>query len=65
MALAANDADRRALLQHCIELMVRIHHIGMDEVAARGFHVPTDPTDIAISEVFRNVERAYLSVWAA
>jgi hypothetical protein len=61
LALAANDADRRALLQHCIELMVHIHHIGMDEVAARGFHVPTDPTDIAISEVFRNVERAYLS----
>jgi aminoglycoside phosphotransferase (APT) family kinase protein len=61
LALAANDAERRHLLKHCMELMVRIHHIGLDEVARRGFHVPTDPADIAMSDVFRNVESAYLS----
>ncbi len=61
LALAADDAERRALLKHCIELMVRIHHIGLDELRRRGFHVPTDPADIAMSDVFRNVESAYLS----
>jgi aminoglycoside phosphotransferase (APT) family kinase protein len=61
LALAANDAERRALLKHCMELMVRVHHIGLEEVARRGFHVPADPGDIAMSDVFRNVESAYLS----
>jgi hypothetical protein len=44
-----------------MELMVRVHHIGLEEVARRGFHVPADPADIAMSDVFRNVESAYLS----
>jgi aminoglycoside phosphotransferase (APT) family kinase protein len=61
LALAADDAERRALLKRCMELMVRVHHIGMDEVARRGFHVPTDASEIAMSDVFRNVESAYLA----
>jgi aminoglycoside phosphotransferase (APT) family kinase protein len=61
LALAANDEERRSLLSTCIAYMVRVHEIDMGQVAGRGFHVPAEAPDIAMSEVFRNVEGAYLS----
>jgi aminoglycoside phosphotransferase (APT) family kinase protein len=62
LALAASDAERRSLLVDCMQHIVRIHRIDMDQVARRGFPVPTDAAGIATGEVFHHVERAYLSL---
>ena len=60
LALARDDATRRALMTTYVGHMARIHHIDGDRLRAAGFRVPTDPIDVAMSEVFRNVERKYL-----
>ena len=60
LALARDDATRRALMTTYIGHMARIHHIDGDRLRAAGFRVPTDPIDVAMSEVFRNVETKYL-----
>jgi hypothetical protein len=61
LALAASDDERRDLLFECIDHMAAIHQIDVAEAARRGIGVPSDPVDVAISDVFRRVERIYLS----
>ena len=62
LALARDDATRRALMTTYIEHIVRVHRIEGDRLREAGFRVPTDSVDTAMSEVFRNVESKYLSL---
>ena len=60
LALARDDATRRELMTTYVSHMARIHNIDGERLRHAGFRVPTDPTDVAMSEVFRNVETKYL-----
>jgi aminoglycoside phosphotransferase (APT) family kinase protein len=62
LALARDDATRRALMTTYIDHIVRVHRIDGDRLREAGFRVPTDSVDTAMSEVFRNVESKYLSL---
>src|SRR5688500_18361798 len=62
LALARDDATRRALMTTYIEHLVRIHRIDADELRDAGFRVPADAVETAMSEVFRNVEAKYLAL---
>ena len=62
LALARDDATRRALMTTYIEHLVRIHRIDADELRKAGFRVPADSVETAMSEVFRNVEGKYLAL---
>src|SRR5688572_31398192 len=62
LALARDDATRRALMTTYIEHIVRVHRIEGDRLREAGFRVPTHSVDTAMSEVFRNVESKYLSL---
>jgi aminoglycoside phosphotransferase (APT) family kinase protein len=61
LALARDDATRRALMTTYVEHMVRIHKIDADRLGSAGFRVPTDAVDVAMSDVFRNVHAKYVS----
>ena len=62
LALASDDATRRALMTTYIEHLVRVHRIGADELREAGFRVPANSVETAMSEVFRNVEAKYLAL---
>jgi aminoglycoside phosphotransferase (APT) family kinase protein len=62
LALASDDATRRALMTTYIEHLVRVHRIDADQLHEAGFRVPSGSVDTAMSEVFRNVEAKYLAL---
>ena len=59
LALAADAEQRRALMRTCVEHMARMHRIDLAEIEARGFSVPSNPRDTAMSEVYQRVAAAY------
>ena len=62
LALASDDATRRRLMTTYVEHLVRVHRIPHDDLRHAGFRVPTERVDVAMSEVFRNVENKYLAL---
>jgi aminoglycoside phosphotransferase (APT) family kinase protein len=62
LALARDDATRRALMTTYVEHLVGVHRIDGERLRDAGFHVPVDRIDTAMSEVFRNVEAKYLAL---
>ncbi|MEO8695404.1 MAG: phosphotransferase [Acidimicrobiales bacterium] len=62
LALARDDATRRALMTTYLGYLGRVHRIDAQRLREAGFRVPDNSTDTAMSEVFRNVESKYLAL---
>jgi aminoglycoside phosphotransferase (APT) family kinase protein len=55
---ADSDAALHRIVQDYVAILARIHRIPLDEVAAAGIEIPTDPKSIALA-YFRLADKAY------
>lgn len=56
-----DEATRRRLMLECVDLMARMHRIGLDELRARGFEVPASPGETVWSGAIARLEEHYLA----
>jgi aminoglycoside phosphotransferase (APT) family kinase protein len=60
LEFASSDDARQSLLLTCMDYIVQMHRLDMNEVAQYGFELPRSAEDIVLSQVFRRLEDNYL-----